>query len=452
MARNKSYYALLDSWSGCRSSGPYSVLNRQIYMRVIGAPRARRRPTVIERGGQVQRRHKPDYWLLIYSVILLAIGLVVIYAISPGLSLTSNVGQNYYINRQMISVLLGVIAFIITANLPTSVWYRVQTPLLILAGLSAIAVRAFGVEVNGAYRWIQVGGFSFQSGELIKFALLIWIAGFLANRLKDGTIAHGRHTFQPLIIALVAVVIVVAGVQSDLGTTAVILAIMAVMAFVAGLPLKKIVTIGAVIVVAGILVVSVSGYKKQRLDTFLHPDSNCQNSGYQSCQALISVGSGGMIGLGLGRDVQAYGYLPEAQNDSIFAIYGEKFGLIGSLVLLGLFIGLFSRLKNIIERAPDDFTRLLVTGVLAWLSVQAFINIGAMIGIIPFEGITLPFISYGGTSILFVAAAIGVAFEISRYTTYSVPIATNEEGKQHDNSRDRRRFRGAYHANPGSRS
>jgi cell division protein FtsW len=421
-------------------------------MRAIsGGPRARRRrPLVIERGAQ-QRRHKPDYWLLIYSVILLAIGLIVIYAISPGLSITSRVPQNYYINRQMISVFLGVVAFAITCSLPVGTWRRLQRPLLVLAAISAIAVRLFGQEINGAYRWIQIGGFSFQSNELIKFAILIWVAGFLADKIKSGTVTDNKLPLRPLLICLAVVVIVVAGIQSDLGSTAVIVGIMATMVFVAGLPLKRIMTTGGIIIVAGILLVSVSGYKKQRLETFLHPDANCQSTGYQACQALIAVGSGGMIGLGLGRDVQSYGYLPEAQNDSIFAIYAEKFGLIGSLVLLALFLGLFIRLKNIIEHAPDDFSRLVVSGVLAWLCVQAFINIAAMVGIIPFEGITLPFISYGGTSILFVTAAIGVAFQISRYTTYSIPTA-KEEGNRYDDSRNGRRLRRAYNSNIGSRS
>jgi cell division protein FtsW len=160
-----------------------------------------------------------------------------------------------------------------------------------------------------------------------------------------------------------------------------------------------------------------------------------------------------MIGLGLGRSVQATGYLPEAANDSIFAIYGEEFGLIGSLVLFAIFMTLFNRMKNIVEKAPDDFSRLLVMGILAWLSTQALINIGAMIGLLPLKGITLPFISYGGTSILFVTAAIGMVFQISRYTTYRVPMIENSrnEGKYYDNSGNGRGIRRAYNPNISGR-
>jgi cell division protein FtsW len=153
----------------------------------------------------------------------------------------------------------------------------------------------------------------------------------------------------------------------------------------------------------------------------------------------------------LGRGVQAYGYLPEAANDSIFAIFAEKFGFIGVSVLLAFFIAFFARLKNIIERTSDDFSRLLVVGVLAWLSTQTMINIGAMIGLLPLKGITLPFISYGGTSIIFITAAIGIVFQISRYTSYSVITDQGTEGTSDENIPSRRRIRGAYHPNSGGR-
>jgi cell division protein FtsW len=151
-----------------------------------------------------------------------------------------------------------------------------------------------------------------------------------------------------------------------------------------------------------------------------------------------------MIGHGLGGGASSYGYLPEAQNDSIFAIYAEKFGFLGCLVLLGLFMTLFSRLKRLVERAPDNFSRLVAAGVLAWLSTQAFINIGAMIGVLPLKGITLPFISYGGTSVLFVGAALGLAFQISHYTNFSSRLVTRNEQRGPANATVGRR-RGALH-------
>jgi cell division protein FtsW len=222
--------------------------------------------------------------------------------------------------------------------------------------------------------------------------------------------------------------VVIAGIQSDLGSTGVLVAMLASMAYVAGLPLKRIILIGGVILVGLILAISATPYRRDRLQSYLHPEANCEGSGYQACQAFIAVGSGGLIGLGLGSSVQAYGYLPEAANDSIFAIYAEKFGFVGSIILLAVLLGFFSRLKTIAERSSDDFTRLVVVGVLAWLSVQAVINVGAMIGLLPLKGITLPFISYGGTSVVFTAAAVGLAFQASQYTSFVAPRAGNSTG------------------------
>lgn len=410
---------------------------------------ARRRPLA---AGETTRRHKPDYALVVISVILLVFGLVVLYSISPGLSVQKNVAENYYVNKQLIAIFLGVIAFLVVSNLPLRVWRRLEMPMLIAAGMAAVAVRLFGERVNGAYRWFQLGGMSFQAAELIKFALLIWLAGFLTDRIRTQTLSDSKKTIRPLLIALAIIGGVVAVLQSDLGSTAVMVAMMAAMVFIAGLPLKRVVIIGGVVLIGVVMAISTSSYRRQRLATFLEPTRDCQSTGYQACQALIAVGSGGVFGLGLARSVQAYGYLPEAANDSIFAIFAEKFGIIGTTILLAMFVALFSRMVRIMERAPDTYTKLLVAGVLAWFSTQAFINIGAMVGLLPLKGITLPFISYGGTSLIFVTAAIGLVFNISRYTTYGAPDATNtNQQTRNDNSAGRRRQRGTHYAPLGSR-
>jgi cell division protein FtsW len=224
----------------------------------------------------------------------------------------------------------------------------------------------------------------------------------------------------------------------------VMIAIMGMMAVVAGLPLKRVLMAVSVIAILVVLAVASSPYRRERVQTFLQPTRDCQGIGYQSCQAMIAVGSGGIFGLGLGQSVQAYGYLPEAGNDSIFAIYAEKFGFIGASVLIALLIGLFARMMKIMERAPDDYSKLLVVGVLAWLSTQSIINIGAMIGLLPLKGITLPFISYGGTSLIFVLAAVGVVFSVSRYTNYG--ITNQREGTSNEGTPSRRGQRGAYNS------
>ncbi|HSX47215.1 MAG TPA: putative peptidoglycan glycosyltransferase FtsW [Patescibacteria group bacterium] len=368
---------------------------------------------------ELGHKHKPDYWLLIWCAALLAIGLTVVYAISPALSQANNVNSFYYVSKQLMAIALSIIAFFITYKVPLNWWKQAYKPLLFVA--IGATLLALVLPVNPAYpahRWVRLSSFSFQSVELVKFVVLIWLAGFLASRIRSGTITSVQETFKPLIYILVVIGVIIAGIQSDLGSAAVILAMMGTMAYIAGLPIGKVSLILLILAIVGVLAISISPYRRARLETYLHPQSNCQGSGYQACQALIAVGSGGMAGLGLGSSVQAYGYLPEAANDSIFAIYAEKFGFIGCAILLGIFMAFFNSIKNIAERSTDNFTRLLVIGILAWLSIQTLINVGAMIGLFPLKGITLPFISYGGTSVVFATAAIGLVFQASQYTSY----------------------------------
>jgi cell division protein FtsW len=421
----------------------------------------RARASVLPQGRQAAvagRKHRPDYWLVILCLLMLSIGLIVVYSISPALSKAAGASSsNHYVAKQMLAIGLSAVAFMITAKVPLERWRMAYKPLLVLAGVLTLITLV--MPTNPAYpahRWIHLGSFSLQSVEFLKFAVLIWLAGLLSERMRLGSITDTTATLKPLAYAVIALGIVVAGIQSDLGSMGVLVAMMTTMAFIAGMPLGRMAMIVGVIGVIGLLAVSSTPYRRDRLATFLHPERDCQAAGYQACQALIAVGSGGFHGLGLGRSVQAYGYLPEAANDSIFAIYAEKFGFLGVTALLAILATFFGRLKSIAERAPDNFSRLLVTGVLAWLSIQAMINIGAMIGLLPLKGITLPFISYGGTSVIFVAAAVGLAFQVSYYTSYGTPRITdnkrdNSKGNSYDNSRDGRRFRGAYHPNPGSR-
>ena len=399
-------------------------------------PRRTRQPAVSTQL-ELGRKHKPDYWLLILTAILLSIGLIVVYAISPALSAANNVDGGFYVSKQLIAIALSVVALIITAKVPLAWWKRSYKPLLVIAAIATII--ALILPVNPAYpahRWVRLGSFSFQSVELVKFAVLIWLAGFLSDKIRQGTIDSFSKTLKPLLFALGAVSVAIVGIQSDLGSAGVMIAMMATMAYVAGLPLKRVAMISIIVIFGLILAVSSTPYRRERFQSYLNPQANCETTGYQACQALIAVGSGGAIGLGLGSSVQAYGYLPEAANDSIFAIYAEKFGFIGSALLLGVFVAFFARLKKIAENLPDDFSRLLVVGTLAWLSIQALINIGAMIGLLPLKGITLPFISYGGTSVVFAAAAVGLAFQASQYTTF-----TSGRDKKDSASREARSVR-----------
>lgn len=402
----------------------------------------RRKPAVF--GASSPRRHRPDYILVLLSVVLLAIGLIVVYAISPGLAAQKNVNESYYISKQVLAILIGLAGFVVAANIPFGHWRQLLRPLIIVASVATVVALVSPVTTDyPAHRWIRFGGLSLQSVELIKFALLFWLAYFLSDRLKQGNLESKDATFKPLLIILAVLAMVVAVAQKDLGSFGVLMAMGGVMVFVAGLPLRRLALIVAVLGAGVMLLILPVQYRRDRVLTFLNPEADCQNTGYQACQALIAIGSGGMFGKGLAHSVQAYGYLPEAANDSIFAILAEKFGFVGVTVLIGLFAAFFTRIKNIMERAPDMMTRLVLAGILAWLSTQALINIGAMVGLLPLKGITLPFISYGGTSIIFVLAAVGVVFNISRYTTYGISSTELTEGSDNDRTSARKPAVGA---------
>ncbi len=431
-------------------TGYRQVPRRAVSERRTSAPSAR--PVVDDESTLTpSRRHRPDYAILLLCAALLVIGLVVVFAISPALAAATRSHSNNYVTHQILAIGLSIIAFVFTAQFPVSRWNSLQKPLIIAA--VAATFLAIIIPVNPEYpahRWVRMGGLSFQSVELVKFVLILWLSAFLAKQARGGKMNDFKSTLKPLSIVLAVGGAAVVAMQSDLGSAGVMICMVGAMAFVSGLDLRRIALIGAAILILVTLAVASTPYRRERLGAFLHPTADCQDSGYQACQALIAVGSGGFIGLGLGRSVQAYGYLPEAANDSIFAIYAEKFGFIGSVVLLLLFAALFARLAKIAEHAPNIQTRLIVVGVLTWLAVQAMINIGAMIGLFPLKGITLPFISYGGTSVIFMAAAMGLVFQISRYTTFVSPLE-GRKGQRYDNNRHGRRIGRAHYADSSSR-
>lgn len=380
----------------------------------------RRRLSLSGAVGQT-RRHKPDHWLLILAALLLTIGLVVVYSISPGLAASQGISQSHFVLKQLIAVLLGAVGFSIASRVPIDFWRRNVKSLVVLTAVGSAIVMVTPINATyPAHRWIRFGGFSFQVAELIKITLMVYLASFITAQLKKGRIQDFKSTVQPLLLLILVIGVVVAKLQSDLGSAGVMVAMILAVLFTAGVPLKKLALISGAVLILLTIAISSTSYRRERLATFLHPQSDCLGSGYQACQSLISVGSGGLFGLGLGYSVQAYGYQPEAANDSIFAIIGEKFGFIGTFLILVIYGAFISRLKQIIEHTADPFARFLVVGVMAWFSTQMIINVGAMLGLLPLKGITLPLISQGGTSLVFLTAALGIVFQISRYTSYKV--------------------------------
>ncbi len=426
------------------------------------APQRHRKRSSLLSSGSDSRAHRPDYVLSIVCLILLIVGLVVVYAISPGLAALSDLSEAHFVQRQMIAIVLAGVTFFIVAKLPLDIWQRAIKPLLVLTLLALLATQFIGDGGANASRWVQIGGLSFQSVELLKFTLVIWLAGFLSQRYREGEINSLHKTIKPIGVLLAVTGFIVAVMQSDLGSMGVVAGIIVVMLFTAGISWKWLGAGLGVILLMGSLLIVGSPYRQDRVTTFLNPQADCLDEGYQACQALIAVGSGGLFGKGIDRSAQAYGYLPEAANDSIFAVLAEMFGFVGVTIVMGLFVTLFTRLHRIVERTTSMYHRLIVVGVLTWLSTQAFINIMAMIGLFPLKGITLPFISFGGTSIIFVTAAVALAFQISRYTTFTPierPVSSNnrsdraskvatKKGSRRDNIAQRGRHRRSHNTNP----
>ncbi len=390
------------------------------------------------------RRHKPDYLLVVVSGILLSIGVLLMVAISPALTAQSGVPGSYFVTRQLMACLIGVVLFLIFSRVSTKTLRLISKPLIVASAVAAMLV----VIISGvAFRWIQIGGLSFQPAELIKFTIVIVGSLFVADRVREGNYNDDKKTLVPIGIGMAVVAFVVVILERDLGSMVVMVAIMLSIMLVANIPLKKLFILGAIIVALGGVMIASTPYRRDRFSTFLNPSQDCAFEGYHACQALIAVGSGGLVGLGLGNSVQAYGYLPEASNDSIFAIYAEKFGFAGSLLLIVLYGVLFSRIIKIMQHTSDMTMRLVSAGVLGWLAVQTAINIGAMLGLLPLKGITLPFISYGGTSIMFVMASLGLVFGASAVTS-ARKVTSFGEGSMQSDERENNSYVGRRYSRP----
>lgn len=389
---------------------------------------------------QTARKHRPDYGLFVTAGILLLIGLVVMYAISPALAAQGgDVNDSYFVVRQFVAVAIGLVAFFVVSNISLEVWAKWQKPLIILTIVLSLATLIGGL----ANRWIQIGVFSFQPVELVKLAVVITFAGYLAKAIENKQLTNKNTWRIPLLIAIILGFIIVV-LQRDLGSAVVLFSIALGMLFMSGFPMKIIGLVIIGVVVLGTMAITSTQYRRDRVATFLSPTQDCTNEGYHSCQALIAVGSGGIMGVGLGRSIQAYGYLPEAENDSIFAIYAEKFGFIGSVALLALFGNLLMRILKVMQKAPNRTAMLMAAGVFTWFSVQGAINIAAMLGLIPLKGITLPLVSYGGTSLIFSMMALGLVFHISKYTNirrvvFDKPETDKTERGGHEDNGNRRR-------------
>ena len=401
------------------------------------------------------RRHRPMYQIALYMGLLLMLGLVVMYALGPQRANVLNYAygthydSNFFFNKQLASVIIAIAAFAVCALLPLK-WFNKYAKQIFLTGLvlcvllvimGAVLHLPIAKDTNGAYRWFYLGQLgSLQPSELLKYGVLVFLAGFLSKRVKQEKINDMQETLVPVAVLAGISLIVVVFLQKDLGTGMSLVAIIMAMLVVSGMDGKIIAKVLGAVLILGVLMIAMSPHRIERVVTFLQGDSRrsaSQDDGdYHIQQARIAIGSGGLLGLGIGKSVQATGYLPEAINDSIFAVMGETFGFLGLMAILALFTALLLSILRVSARLPDMRLRLAAAGVFGWVASHVIMNIAAMTGVAPLTGIPLPLLSYGGTSMMFIAAALGLVFQISRYTSHK-PL---EEGSDGKNLSGRRRF------------
>lgn len=352
----------------------------------------------------------PDYALLIGIVGLLLVGLVMVFSASqlvvPG-------DPTYWFRRQLVWALLGLVALLATSRVDYRLLGRWAWLGLGVAVALLVLVLVAGRTAYGAQRWLHVYAFSFQPSELAKLALVVALARLLAAAgPRVRTLRGGLLPFCGLVGGVVALVLL----QNDVGTSLVLGALALAMFFAAGASVLQTAGLAVAAMAAYVAIVAATPFRRARLDAFLHPlPAGCTGGAYQVCQGLISLGSGGIFGRGLGDSVQKAGYLPNPFTDSIFAVVGEELGLLGCLLLIGLFAFLAYRGLCISRAAPDSFGALLACGVTWWIAAQAAINIGSVVNAIPFTGVPLPFVSFGGSSLVTTLAAVGILLNVSRH-------------------------------------
>ena len=386
----------------------------------------------------MERKNVPDFILLGISATLVFVGILILASVSASFSLEKTGSTFFFLNHQLLFGLLpGLLLAVIAFFTPLSVFRRWS--FLFLVGniilLAMVFLPGIGADAGGAHRWIFLGPFSFQPSELLKITFILYMASWLSSRTPGFKLTRGfkssakslkpsrtrgtqqtfKETFLPFMV-IMGVISLFLILQPDISTLAVIGSTALMMYFLAGTPVwHAFAMFGAGFLVLGLLI-TIAPYRLSRLTTFFNPSFDPLGQGYQIKQALIAIGSGGLFGTGLGLSFQKFGVLPEPISDSIFAVFAEEVGFIGSFLLIILLFAFVWRSFSIAKRTSDQFARLTASGIAFWLFLQSGINIGSMIGILPLTGIPLPFISYGGSALMSELFAIGILLNISKQT------------------------------------
>ncbi|HET9014205.1 MAG TPA: putative lipid II flippase FtsW [Thermomicrobiaceae bacterium] len=395
--------------------------------------------------------HEPDYWLITILLTLVMFGTVMVFSASFATSVQADGGTGYsYLMKQVLWVAIGLVGMVVAFSVDYRTWRRFSLPgIIAVVGLLAIVAvipGSHGAAAFGAKRWIPLGPLTFQPSEVAKPLLILYLADWLGS--KGAKIRHWSHGLLPFSIVLGTLIGLVM-LQPDLGTSALLAAIGVGMFLVAGADLLQL----GMLMSAGMMAFAVlalgASYRRARILIFLNPNTDLRNLGWQLAQARLALGSGGILGLGLGASRQKFSWLPAASTDAIFAVIGEELGLIGCALVLLLFLALAWRGYRIAKRAPDTFGALVAVGIVTWMIFQAAINIGGITTTIPFTGVPLPFISYGGTALAVSLTAMGILLNISRQTLDRVPVPAASPARPAGEARHPARPRRVPRPRPG---
>ncbi|HOX41049.1 MAG TPA: putative lipid II flippase FtsW [bacterium] len=361
------------------------------------------------------RRHHTDYWFTLLVFGLIFFGLIMIYSVSKyySLDLTDGATDKLYLTRQLIWVVLGFFVWAVFQAIDYRFWLKYSHIMLILTLVLLflpVILSPFGLVSAG--RWVGFGFAKFQPAEIAKLTFLIYLSAWFGSK-EEGSAAI-KQMFVPFLVVtgLVAMVMLL---QKDLGTLSVLVVIAASIFVTAGAHLSQLFSGVGLSAFLLWLAIKIEPYRMERFLTFLNPENNSLSSGYHIRNALIAIGSGGLWGLGFGQSKQKYLYLPEAHTDSIFAIICEELGFIRASFVIVIFVLIAMRGIRIARNAPDLFSRYLAIGITSWIFVQAMINIAAMLSLVPLTGIPLPFVSYGGSSLLILLAAVGILNNVAKH-------------------------------------
>lgn len=360
---------------------------------------------------------KPDYTLIVLAALLLVAGIFLLSSTSSVVSQNNFGTPNHYLFRQLlVGILPGLIGAFLVYKMPYNLWKKAALPLFLLSLglLFLIFTPSLGISVGGASRWLNLGGFSFQPSELAKLGFIIYLAAWLDRRKEVvSNFSYGFLPFLTLLTILGALLIL----QPDIGTLGVIVLSALAVFFVAGSSLKHLFATGIIGMLFLMLLIQTTPYRLERVQVFLNPDIDPQGIGYQLNQSVIAVGSGGITGLGFGDSRAKHFYIPEPTSDSIFAIIAEELGFVGASALSLLFLVFGIKGYSVSLRIKEIFPKLLGVGITSLIVFQAFVNMAAILGLVPLTGLPLPFISYGGTAIATSLVGVGILANVSREAT-----------------------------------